>query len=152
MANFYNITEIEMNRFLNPQGFQKIELPNTDEIVFGKRIDRNGFQISLRVYTGIVPSGNSRKSGDDAIRVNIFMRLNGDIKKVASSKRVHRVEGWMKNLENRIEEVSGKLTYELCSRCGKIMVVREGKSKEKGEPYKFLGCTGYPICKSSKPC
>jgi predicted RNA-binding Zn-ribbon protein involved in translation (DUF1610 family) len=150
MATYQNITEPEMTGFLAPQGFQKIELPNTDEIVFGKRMDRNGLQLSLRVYTGIVPSGDSRKAGDDAIRVNSFMRLDGDIKKVASSKRVHRVKGWMKNLQDRIDEVARKIPSELCPKCGKPMVLREGKSKEKGEPYKFLGCMGYPICKSTK--
>jgi predicted RNA-binding Zn-ribbon protein involved in translation (DUF1610 family) len=152
MSNYYNITENEMNSFLSPQGFQKLSLPNTDEIVYGKRVDNNGIKLSLRVYTGINPSGDSRKVGADAIRVNSFTKTNeGEVKKVASSKRVNRVEGWKKNLSARLEEILAKIPSETCQHCGNLMVVREGKSKEKGTPYKFHGCLNFPLCRGTKP-
>jgi hypothetical protein len=151
MATTYvNINKSEMQEFLVPKGFQEMIIPNTDEIVFGKRVDQNGIKFSIRVYTGINPSGDSRKSGSDAIRVAVFMKVGEAIKKGVSGKRVHRVLGWKANLQSRLDEIIQKLPVNTCHDCGMPMVLREGKSKEKGEPYKFYGCSGYPVCRSTQ--
>ena len=151
MSKYYPITITEMENFLIPKGFQKINLPNTDEVVFGKRVDTT-IPLSVRVYSGINPTGESRKNGEDAIRVNIFTKKqDGTLTKVVSAKRVHRVEGWKNNLTTRIEEVLEKAPSKHCPLCGEIMALREGKSKASKTPYKFHGCTRFPLCRATLP-
>lgn len=142
-AKFYNITETEMNEFLSAKGFRKMELPNCAELVWGKRVDSDDFQLSMRVYSGINPSGQSRGVGKDAIRVVLVKRdPDGKIYKVGGSKRVNRVETWKKNLANRID--GWKVPSEKCCKCGNLMAERSGKNGD------FLGCTNYPECKNTK--
>lgn len=151
MANYYNISIEEMESFLLPQGFSRVSLENTRELVYGKRIDSFGLPITMRIYTGIDPSGESRSLGQDAIRVNVFVKTPNEIKKVFGSKRVHRVSGWKKNLQNRINDIVKKVSQiKLCEKCGLPMVLREGKSKTTGKPYSFYGCVGYPSCTNTK--
>ena len=145
MASYVNITLAEMDEFLMPQGFSKYSvnaLGNVREVVYGKRIDVEGLTLSLRVYTGINLDGNSRDVGSDAIRCNIFWRNSeGDIRKVASSKRVHRVAGWKANLQQRLDS----LTIEArCDKCSAPMVNRKSKRGE------FLGCANFPNCRNTK--
>ena len=35
-----------------------------------------------------------------------------------------------------------------CKRCGKKLILRQGKSKA-GKPYSFFGCSGFPKCKQN---
>lgn len=159
MAKYYNITLEEMDSFLIPQGFKRISIPGTNELVYGKRIDSNNLPLTVRVYTGIDPTGHSRDVGKDAMRVNLFTRIpspsnpsNTEIKKLFGSKRVHRVAGWKKNLQDRINEVIQKSSQQkICDKCGSPMVLREGKSKTTGRPYSFYGCSAYPSCTNTKP-
>jgi DNA topoisomerase-1 len=145
MANFTNITKSEMQDFLGNLGFAEITIPNCNESVFAKRIDKNVIPLSMRIYTGIV-SSESRGCGEDAIRVNVFAKtLKNELKKVVSCRRVNRVSGWRKNLESRIHEVFHKSPSQSCN-CGNPMVLREGKFGE------FLGCTNYPECKQTIKC
>ena len=146
MAEYYNISVEEMDKFLIPQGFQKIQLPGTVELVYGKRVDINGIPLTMRIYTGIDPNGLSRNVGEDAMRVNLFTKINtGEIKKILGSKRVHRVKGWAKNLQARINDmIIAAQSIKICQKCGLPMVLREGQSK--GRPYKFYGCSGWPAC------
>jgi hypothetical protein len=127
-------------------------LPGTLELVWGKRVDKpllNGdkLPLSLRVYTGINPSGDSRGVGEDAMRVNLFARKTDAqgqpiIIKLAGSKRVHRVAGWKANLQNRIDRWAEGM--KLCPKCGMPMVERKGTNG------KFLGCLGYPACHNTE--
>jgi len=152
MAEYYNISVEEMNNFLVPQGFSQVVLPGTRELVYGKRVDANNMKMTLRVYTGIDPSGQSRDVGEDAMRVNLFVKLpSGEIKKLFGSKRVHRVKGWMKNLQSRINDALQQMPQRMCEKCGLPMILREGKSKTTGKPYSFYGCVGYPSCTNTKP-
>lgn len=152
MAEYYNISTEEMNNFLVPQGFSQVTLPGTRELVYGKRVDGNNMKMTLRVYTGIDPSGQSRDVGEDAMRVNLFVKLpSGEIKKLFGSKRVHRVKGWMKNLQSRINDALQQMPQRMCEKCGLPMILREGKSKTTGKPYSFYGCVGYPSCTNTKP-
>lgn len=144
MATYKNITRQEMEYFLLSQGFRLVQLPGTLELVYGKRVDQGHMALTLRVYTGIVEE-ESRDVGDDAIRVNLFLRLpDGKVVKVGGSKRVHRVQGWKKNLQARLDGWLDYLPKDACPKCGLPMVPREGRNG------KFLGCVGYPQCKFTR--
>jgi hypothetical protein len=150
MSTFYNISAAEMSLFLVPQGFGTISIPGTVEIVFGKRVDLpipgtdKKIPLTLRVFTGINPSGESRDVGEDAIRVRLFVRNSeGKILELSGSKRVHRVVNWKQNLQKRLD---GWKDYvqDTCDRCGMPMQHRRGKNGP------FLGCTDYPKCNHTK--
>ena len=131
MAQYYNITREEVDAFLTPQGFALVNIPGTSEIVYGKRVDQNDLKLTLRVYTGINFAGNSRDVGDDAIRVVLFLGTptpDGKmaISKLGGSKRVHRVIGWKRNLQSRLDGWIELLPKNKCV-CGGPMVVRDGK-------------------------
>ena len=145
-AEYVNITRGEMEDFLLPMGFRPLPLDGTKELVYGKRVDSDAHKLSLRVYTGINPDGNSRVVGGDAIRCNIFWRTeNGELRRVATSKRVHRVKGWRENLLDRLTNLK---VERICTLCGSPMVLRRGKSK--GKPYEFYGCASYPVCQKTE--
>lgn len=145
MAHFTNVTKEEMEEFLFPQGFKLLKLPNTTELVYGKRVDSHGRQITLRIFTGINPNGQSRACGEDAMRTTLFWRdEEGTVRMCGGSKRVHRVEGWRKNLQNRIDRLD-ELMGPDCPVCNKLMVERRGS---KGL---FFGCSGYPSCTKTLP-
>jgi hypothetical protein len=113
-------------------------LPNVTELVWGKRVDRGGQMLSLRVYTGINRSGTSRGCGTDAIRVQVFFRdADGTVVRVGSSRRVHRVRGWRKNLQDRIDNWQGTLGP-ACPKCGAPMVLRKPPRGKAWRP--FFGC------------
>lgn len=149
MANFYPITLEEMEAFLTPLGFKRVPVEGVYEIVFAKRVWQGKLPLSLRIYTGIDESGYSRKKGKDAIRVDLFLwdYLGNDEQGkpkfrgvyLASSKRVHRTEGWRDNLSERINNWLEYMPQDCCPKCFRPMIVRE--NKQKGT--KFLGCTGY---------
>lgn len=143
--SYTNITKEEMTKFLVSQGFMSMDLPKISEIVFGKRVDKNGMQLSLRVYTGITGQ-NSRDCGKDAIRVNLFYRnkKNGKVVKVGSFKRVNRIHTWRKNLQSRLDNWEKNCPIGFCPKCKMPLVKRKGKNGE------FLGCSSYPECKYTK--
>lgn len=145
MANYTNITKQEMDDFLLPQGFQQLDpasMPSVKELVYAKRVDKDGLPLSLRVYTGINPNGRSRDAGADAIRCQVFWRRpDGRPVSVVGSKRVHRVEGWKKNLQARLDKL---VVGPKCDKCGAPMVLRKGKSGE------FYGCANFPECRNTK--
>ena len=154
-AHYCPISQEEMHEFLTGLGFKQVppeKLPGTYEIVYGKRVDQDNVQMTLRINTSIVPSGEARDCGDDAIRVILFMRTDeGKVVKLSGSKRVNRIassasnpEGWRGNLRERIESWTELLPEHSCPKCGMPMVPRKGKNGS------FLGCTGYPACKHSQ--
>ena len=144
-AHYTNVTQEELEEYLLPQGFKKLTVPGTTELVYGKRVDRDGLQLTLRVYTGIAPSGNSRGVGEDAMRVTLFMRIDtGKIVMLGGSKRVHRVAGWKKNLQARLDGWEDGLPDRKCSQCGYPMVRRDSKRGE------FYGCCRYPECRHTE--
>lgn len=153
MAEYHNITQEEIEGFLIPQGFSALSLPGTVELVYGKRVDQDDLPLTLRVYTGINPSGDSRDVGKDAIRVNLFYGFhdrdgNRKIIKMGGSKRVHRVKGWAKNLQSRLNGWLDFLPKHKCDKCGKPMIPRSARKDKKR---KFLGCAGYPDCDNTRP-
>lgn len=147
MSKFTDITQEQMEEFLSPLGFARVELDGTVELVYGKRIDRDGMPLTLRVYTGINPSGESREVGTDAIRVVLMGRnASGQVVRLATSRRVHRVEGWRKNLTSRLATVSECEVGPKCE-CGSPMVLRTARTTRK----EFYGCSNFPTCKRTCP-
>jgi hypothetical protein len=142
-TQYHEIEESEMESFMDSKGFQRITLPNTTEIVYGKVISP---RVTLRVYSSILESKHgARGNGEDAIRcVLVAKQHNDEIRIFHTSMRVHRVKGWKKNLENRMKETS-EVPVEWCS-CGRIMILRENKAKKS----QFWGCSGYPECRVTK--
>lgn len=147
MSTYVQISLEDMKHFLEERGFKQIPLPGTVEAVYAKRVYHNEdsrIQLSLRVYTGI-SGGVSREKGKDAIRCAVFWRnAEGVIKMVGGSKRVHRVEGWRKNLESRLNDVKSMMPEHICDRCKSPMVKRKGAHGE------FFGCLNYPNCKNTR--
>jgi hypothetical protein len=168
-GKYVNVSRQEMESFLFPLGFQIIPVEvlrsqgeYTVELVYGKRVHQGNWPLTLRVYSGIWPSGESRDVGRDAIRVDLFLGIpNGTteegkpqwkVVKLGGAKRVHRIapsssnpEGWRSNLRIRIESWSDYLPKSVCPNCGNPMVLKEGKYG------KFLACVTYPTCKNTKP-
>lgn len=137
MAKYYPISEAEMTEFLAEMGFAKLNLPGVTELTYGKRVNQGNWPLSLRVYTGIA-HGASRDVGEDAMRVVLVMRKqDGNIVKLAGSKRVHRVEGWRKNLKARIEGWTELMPKQVCPKCGMPLLPRKGRNGT------FLGCAGF---------
>jgi hypothetical protein len=138
-ATYKNISLTEFDSYLKNLGFAPITVPNCKEAVYGKII---GPRLCLRIFSGIVGE-SSRGCGEDAIRTAIVYKdEDGAIVPVGKQKRVHRVEGWKKNLANRIDEATTR-THETCH-CGRPMVVRKNAKTES----EFWGCIGF----SSKKC
>lgn len=162
-GQYINVTQTEMETLLFPLGFQRVRPSRTSELVYGKRVDQDGLPLTLRIYTGINPDGQSRDVGEDAMRVNLFMGVPKgndpgtgkpvwDVVKLGGSKRVHRIApsksnptGWRGNLKCRIDAWTEYLPPHRCPKCSNPMLVRNGRSGQ------FLGCAGYPNCKHTAP-
>ncbi len=139
MAKFTTITKDQMTEFLESNGFTQIHLEGVDEQVWSKIVKPN---LCLRIYTTI--QGNkSRSNGRDSIKLCLVSKTpDGQIHGVGKTKRVHRVEGWLNNLQNRLDLWQDLLGPQ-CS-CGCYMVKRESRIGE------FWGCSDYPHCKQIK--
>lgn len=140
-TEYYNISREEMDAFLTARGFKPILLPGTVELVYGKRVDQGNKKLTLRVYTSITPDGHARKVGADAIRVALFVLVDGKPVHVGGDKRVHRVLGWAKNLQARLDAWQEGLPDHDCPKCTAPLTLRDGKYG------KFMGCASYPNCK-----
>ena len=142
-ATYTEISKEEVEAVLSPLGFKPLKLKGTDELVYGKRVDHYGIGLTVRIYTSLSPWGTSRDVGEDAIRVNLWLRETlqegGAIRKIASTKRVNRVPGWANRLKGRIETCLNTIGPR-CPGCGYPMIRRKGG---KGP---FFGCSRYPHC------
>lgn len=150
MARYTNITLAEMAAFLEKRNFKSLngiaspDLARTREVVYGRRVRHGRYELTLRVFTGIVDH-QSRAAGTDAIRVVLFWRTPiGTVIRVGGGRRVHRVAGWRTNLEARIKDWDGELAGGSCPVCGGPLVWR--KSKFKGQP-KWAGCGTFSLHK-----
>lgn len=135
--SYTRITEGEMDEFLEQKGFHSLDLEGVKEKVYGKRVDRNGTPLTLRVYSTI-KNGMARDKGSDAIRVELFKwdPKRGEAVHVGHGKRVHRIDTWRKNLGSRIKDVES-LIGPSCPDCGDMMVLRSSRHG------KFWGCSNY---------
>lgn len=146
---FHNVTQREIESVLTPRGFKRIQLPGVVELVYAKRVDQDDLCLSLRVFTGINPSGDSRECGEDAIRICLFWKdltradqrdsTKPRVTKISGEKRVNRIQTWRKNLAARLDNWDD-LPKSKCPKCGSPVVLRHGKFGD------FFGCAGFPDC------
>jgi len=135
--SFYNINRNEMHSFLLSQGFQAMSIPGTIELVYGKIVTHEGHKLSLRVYTAINPTGESRKKGSDAIRIQLFWMYDGKPVPVGKAQKCLRVPTWKKNMTAAIAAHAAPENFKTCPACGSPLVQRE--NGQTGE--EFWGCS-----------
>lgn len=144
-SRFYPITRDEVHDFLTALGFQPLSLKGVVELAYGKIVHVGQHRLSLRIYTAINPSGESRERGSDAIRVQLYHKVEtGDgegIVPVGKSQKCLRVESWQANLRKAIERHAHPENYRLCPACGHPMVQRENRTT--GE--QFWACSMYRV-------
>ncbi|MFC1987586.1 type I DNA topoisomerase [Chloroflexota bacterium] len=91
----------------------------------------------------------------DIVDIKFTARMEDELDEIANEKRdwVSVVQDFytpfeksLNNATERMEKVklADELTEELCPKCGKPMMVKTGRFG------KFLACSGYPECKSTK--
>ena len=143
MAQYVMIQRKEMVDFLEGRGFKLLSFDDIQELIYGKRVRHD---LSLRIYTSIVEEG-ARGVGSDAIRCTLMYRdpTTKQIYPVGKNRHVHRVKGWKKNLDNRINNWEQALGP-VCTQCKSLMVKRHSSKTSNG----FWGCITYPNCKGTK--
>ena len=146
MNNYIQPTREQFEAALG-DGWQLLDLPGTRELVYGKRVDRGGQALSVRVYTSLEPDGLGRECGKDAIRVEVWLRRPATFEKrlvrLGGSKRVNRVPGWQERLKERIAKWDTHLGPQ-CPSCGLPCVERKRKQPNSNP---FWGCSGFPVCR-----
>jgi len=140
MATYKNVSLDEMHGVLSSYGMEAATFDGCKEVVYVKTIKHLGKLLQLRVFTGIEGTG-SRKCGSDAIRVVMFAKQGEKDVIVGMTRRVHRTEGWEKNLRSRLDNDWRKCLPRICKKCGAPM--REIKKPN----MHFFGCSNYPECK-----
>lgn len=141
MGRFYNIGKDEMDAFLTGQGFRSIAVAGTVELVYAKVVYKAGHRLSLRVLTGINPTGESRAKGTDAIRIQLHFMYDDKPLPVGRPQKCLRVTNWQQNMTKALDTVQSDENYVVCPKCGNPKVIRES---EHGE---FWGCVTYPKTK-----
>lgn len=136
MSEYAEIPEGEMVEFLGNQGFQKVEIPNTKELVMGKILSKGEYPICMRIFTS-VSDGAGREVGEDAIRCVLVTKISNAgmdcIRAFGKAKRVYRVKGWKSNLQARIDNWEENQSP-ACPKCGAPMAVKKGPRGD------FWGC------------
>lgn len=144
-ARFYAISKAEIHGFLTSMGFVPLILKGVVELVYGKIVHVAGHRLSLRVYTAVNPNGESRDKGVDAIRVQLFAKVQHDDKDeivpVGRPQKCLRVASWQQNLGKAIDRHADASNFRLCPACGHPMVLRENRTS--GE--EFWGCSMYRV-------
>lgn len=143
--SFYNISRQEMESFLTGEGFKPLQLDGVIELVYGKIVNHNGHKLSLRVYTAVNPTGESRAKGSDAIRIQLYWMFEGKPVPVGKSQKCLRVTNWKANMKAAIARYADAENFRNCPACGMPMVLRENRTT--GEP--FWGCSTYFVTKCS---
>lgn len=136
---FVEIKPDQFAEFLTVQGFKLMDLPGVGEIVYGKRVDKDGEKLTIRVYTSLNKTGGStREKGTDAIRVSLFRSHDGNVVQLAT-RRNYRTKGWASSVQKNIDELTEfKLHRCTAEGCGGLLVPRQGKHGA------FLGCSNFP--------
>lgn len=147
-ARYYPITRDEIHEFLKDLGFQPLTLNGVVELVFARIVRIKGHRLSLRCYTAIDPSGESRERGTDAIRLQLFMKIEDGIVPVGRPQKCLRVESWRDNLRKAIDRATDPANFRICPACGSPQVVRQNKST--GD--EFWGCSLFRLtgCKGKR--
>ena len=147
-AHFCPITRAEINEFLAGLGFVPLTLKGVTELVYAKIVRVGGHRLSLRCYTAVNPNGESREKGTDAIRLQLFMKVEDGIVPVGRPQKCLRVDSWRDNLLKAIERATDPSNFRICPACGSPQVVRTNRST--GDD--FWGCSMFRItgCKGKR--
>ena len=106
--------------------------------------------------TGEVVNGLLVKHFEKIVDVNFTAEMENDLDKVADGRKEwQKVIGefynpFIKNLEekyelvDRVKKPEPEKTDEVCEKCGKEMVIRQGRFG------RFMACSGFPECKNTK--
>lgn len=140
MANYVKWTREDIEPTLNNAGFSIVTLPRVQELVFERSVDHSE-NMKIRIYSSI--SGDSvRSKGKDAARVVLMYNDQA----VWKSKRVHRTQGFLKNLLKRCRDAYRSVCLETCPQCNSPMILR---SQKKDASKQFFGCAKFPLCRFS---
>ena len=140
-AHFCPITRDEIHEFLSGLGFVPLNLKGVVELVYAKIVRVGGHRLSLRCYTAVNPNGESREKGTDAIRLQLFMRVEDGIVPVGRPQKCLRVKSWRVNIRRAIERATDPSNFHLCPACESPQVLRRNKST--GD--EFWGCSMFRI-------
>ena len=105
-AHYYPISREEIHEFLTGLGFVPLTIKGVVELVYAKIVRIGGHRLSLRCYTAVNPNGESREKGTDAIRLQMFMKVEDGIVPVGKPQKCLRVESWRDNLAKAIERAT----------------------------------------------
>ena len=103
---------------------------------------------------GIETNDKLQEYFSDLINVKYTAKMEEDLDKVAEGKKVWYkiLEDFYKDFEPEVENAFSKMekkedeqTGEVCPKCGRPMVIKNGRYG------KFEACSGYPECKYIKP-
>ncbi len=106
------------------------------EAVTDLMVDKFKDIVDIKFTAGMEDRLDHVESGEENwkdVLANFYGDLDRDLKKAEEDMKEKRV---------KIEEVP---TDEVCEKCGKPMVIKYGRFG------KFMACSGYPECKTSKP-
>ena len=131
------ITKDEMDQFLTGLGFVPLKLKGVVELVYGKIVLVGGHRLSLRCYTAVDPGGQSREKGTDAIRLQLFHKIQDHIVAVGKPQKCLRVESWRENIAKAISRVTEAENLRACPACGHPMVLRRNGATGQ----EFWGCS-----------
>jgi hypothetical protein len=138
-SRFHNITSDEMDKYLRDKGFSPLTLEGTVELVYGKVVRIREHRLSLRVYTAINPSGESREKGSDAIRIQLYYMYADEAWGVGKPHKCLRVKNWKSNMTKAIKACEDPEGLPDCPACKHPMVQRENR----GTGGHFWGCVTY---------
>lgn len=168
-AEYVVIQARDIISHLEVQGFRRLLLPDTKEIVMGKakrliQVTEDGqpypdgwvMPLSIRVYTSIT-LGGQRKKGKDAIRVCVFALQSMDDDEtnafmLGGDRRVHRVRGWRDNLQDRIDNWA-QCIEPFCPICAAPMSLKKPRANAQRTFTPFYGCVRFHSvgCKGTRP-
>lgn len=116
-----------------------------------------GGRAMVRVYTSLaVGAAEARDCGEDAVRVLVGVDMPTKFHTLDASRKILRTAP--ANAEDRVATFLGRLrdaireAYDtarrapLCPSCGRAMAKRKTRDGSR----EFLGCIGYPVCKTTK--
>ena len=114
-------------------------------------------QMQRKLYAtplGRVVTGELRKHFPALLNVKFTSHMEDELDKVEAGREQWRdllknfYQPFKKELEKAMsdmERVPGRKTDQVCEKCGKQLIIRSGSYGL------FLGCSGYPECKFTKP-
>ncbi|MDD5702419.1 MAG: type I DNA topoisomerase [Dehalococcoidales bacterium] len=105
---------------------------------------------------GFVVNDMLTQSFPDLMDIEFTARMEEELDEIANDNKdwVNVVKGFYKPMEKDLEQahetvervkLADEITDEKCPKCGLPMAIKSGRFG------KFLACTGYPECKSTKP-